>query len=347
MKKIFKLLNLALVACVMVFAGCKEKQKLYVFTWADYIDPELLQKFEAESNCHVVIDTFADNESMYAKLMAGGTGYDIIMPTEYFMPLLVQSDLIDKLDMEKLPNAKKNVDKMFLSDWTFEYNVPYAFSCTGILWRKDKVPEDLTFQDWNDMFDERLKGRVCMMNDIREVLGLGLKMNGFSVNSTNEEELAKAVEIAKLWKSRSTKMDNEAYRTGIPAGEFVTAMSYNSDAIMLLADEAGSNLGYIVPTNGTAASMDVFCILKNSKSKDLAHKFIDMFYVPKNAAQNSEYNGVPMPVVGSFDLLSDKYKAIPFMKVTDELKAKCENIRDVGDAIELYSKAWDKVKGSN
>ena len=168
-------------------------------------------------------------------------------------------------------------------------------------------------------------------------------MNGFSANSTNEEELKKAVITARNWKRRCVKMDNEAYRTGIPSETFYAAMSYNSDAIQLLADNS-DNIGYIVPTNGTTSSIDVFCITKSSENKELAYKFIDMFYVLDNTVKNAEYNGIPMPVVGLYDALSDKYKAIPFMKVTDELKSRCEYIKDVGDKIDLYTKAWDKVK---
>ena len=334
----------AVLTC-LALAGCgPDKRKLYVYTWADYIDPDLIHKFEAENDCQVVVDTFDCNESMYAKLMAGGTGYDVIMPTEYIMPLLIGADLIDRLDASKLPNASANFDETFKSEWSLVWDVPYAFSCTGIMWRKDKVPSGLEFEDWNDMFDRRLGGRICMMNDIREVLGIALKMNGNSVNSVDQAELNDAVVVAKRWKNACSKMDNEAYRTGIPSGEFYVAMSYNSDAIQLMAEDGGRTIGYSVPTNGTTSSVDVMCVMKNSKSKDLAYKFMDMFYDISNAVKNAEYNGVPMPVKGLYDELSDEYKAIPFMKVTNELKSKCENILDVGDKLDMYSKAWDKVK---
>lgn len=329
----------------LTLVGCgPDKRKLYVYTWADYIDPDLIHKFEAENDCQVVMDTFDCNESMYAKLMTGRTGYDVIMPTEYIMTLLIGADLIDRLDISKLPNASANFDETFKSEWSLVWDVPYAFSCTGIMWRKDKVPLDLAFEDWNDMFDKRLGGRICIMNDIREVLGIALKMNGKSVNSIDQSELDNAVVVAKRWKNACSKMDNEAYRTGIPSGEFYVAMSYNSDAIQLMAEDGGKTIGYSVPTNGTTSSVDVLCVMKNSKSKDLAYKFIDMFYDISNAVKNAEYNGMPMPVKGLYDELSDEYKAIPFMKVTNELKSKCENILDIGDKLGMYSKAWDKVK---
>lgn len=347
MKKMIAFCAFTIAIAILIIAlGCSEKNALYVYTWADYIDPELISKFEVDNNCKVVIDTFDSNETMYAKLMAGASGYDIIMPTEYIVPLLINANLIEKLDLSRFPKVKKSFDIKFKSKWSLVWDIPYAFSYTGILWRKDKVPPDLTFQDWNDMFDERLKERVCMMNDIREVIGLGLKMKGYSVNSTNPIEIAEATEVAKSWKRKCSKMDNESYRTGIPSGEFYTAMAYNSDAIQLIADGRADQLGYAVPTNGTTSSVDVFCIMKNSKSKALAEKFIDMFYDLDNAVKNAEYNGVPMPVRGLYDALSDEYKAIPMMRVSDELRLKCENIKDVGDALDIYTKAWDKIKSA-
>ena len=331
------------VLCCLLFKK-EPRTKLYVYTWADYIDPDLVERFENENACRVVIDTFDSNEAMYAKLKAGALGYDIITPTEYIMTQLVEADLIEKIDLGKVSNVVANLDQRFKTRWTLEWNVPYCFSCTGILWRKDKVPKDLTFLDWRDLFDYRLRGRICIMDDIRELIGLGLKMNGQSVNSTDPSEIDKAATLAKKWKGCAAKMDNEAYRTGVPSGEFNAAMSYNSDAIMLLAAEGGDAYGYSVPTNGTISSMDVLCVMKTSRSKELAYKFIDMLYVKDNAVANSEYNGAPMPIKGLYDALSDKYKAIPLMNITDEFKSRCEDIEDVGSAQALYSKAWDKVK---
>ena len=336
--------KLALFAGLAIsLLGCSSKTPLYIYTWADYIDPELISHFEKENNCQVVINTFDSNETMLAKLLAGVSGYDIIMPTDYIMPHLVSANLVEPLDMSKLPLVKKNLDMSVASEYALKYNVPYAFSCTGILWRKDKVPSDLKFEDWNDMFDPRLNKRVCMMNDIREVVGLGLKMKGYSVNSVNQREIDEAVEVVKEWKRRSVKMDNEAYRTGVPASEFLTAMAYNSDAVMLLVDDP-DHIGYALPTNGVLASCDVFCILKDATHKDLAYKFIDMFYNPTNAAKNAQFNCAPMPVLGMFEALDDEYKAVPFMKITDEMRSKCECIKDVGKALSIYSKAWDKIK---
>jgi spermidine/putrescine transport system substrate-binding protein len=328
---------------IFIISGCKDKQKLYIYTWADYIDPELIQNFEQENDCKVEISTFDSNETLFAKLTAGASGYDIIMPTEYYIPALINANFIEKLDTNKLSNVLKNFDEKYKSKWSLIYDIPYAFSCTGILYRKDKCPNDLKFLDWNDLLDPRLNGRICIMNDIREILGLALKMNGYSVNSKSYAELSEAVITAKRWKTACSKMDSEAYRTGILSTEFLAAMAYNSDAIQLIVD-GNDYIEFVIPTNGTTSSIDTFCITKLSKNKELAYKFIDMFYSISNAVKNSEYNGVPMPVKGLFNALSDKYKDIPMMNITDELKNKCEDIQDIGNNLDMYSKAWDRIK---
>ncbi len=336
-------LLLASAALPLVLNGCSSKKTLHVYTWADYICPDLLKAFEDSNNCNVVVDTFDSNESMYAKLMAGASGYDIIMPTEYVVPLLVKAGIVDAVDMSQLPNVSKRFDCTYSNELSLVHDVPYAFSCTGILWRKDKVPPGMAFLDWNDLFDARLARRICIFDDIRELLGIALIMSGHSGNSTTPSELDTAAALARAWKAKASKMDNESYRTGIPLGEVHAAMAYNSDAVMLLADDP-ENIGYSIPTNGTMSSVDVMCVMKSSSNKELAHKFIDMFYVLSNAVANAEYICAPVPVTGLHDALSSKYKAIPFMQVSRELKARCEDIQDVGGSISIYSRAWDKVK---
>lgn len=343
--------GMAICLVVLHKPSNQKTTKLYVYTWADYIDPDIVAEFEKRHSCEVVIDTFDSNESMYAKLKAGAIGYDIITPTEYIMPLLLgdnhNNNLLESMDMSRLPNVERNIDRDLTSKWSCEWNVPYCFSCTGILWRKDKIPEGLKFLDWRDLFDPRLKKSVCIMDDIRELLGIALKVNGHSVNSRSKDEIDKAGALAKEWRNRSRKMDNEAYRTGVPAGEFAAAMAYNSDAIMILAAEGGENFGYTIPTNGTISSMDVMCVMKTSRNKDLAFKFIDNLYDKTNAVRNSEYNCAPMPVKGLFESLPDKYKSLPLMKIDKAFKAQCEDIEDVGEDLEKYSSAWDKVKSEN
>jgi spermidine/putrescine transport system substrate-binding protein len=337
-----KLLSILLSA--LLFCGCSKKETLHIYTWSDYINLDFIAKFEKDNNCKVIIDTFDSNETMYAKLKAGVAGYDICFPTEYFISLLKNENIIDELDLTKLPNVKNNIDYRFCKRAnSLKYYIPYAFSYTGILYRKDKFP-NLSFQLWNEMFTINKNVRICMFDDIREVIGLALKECGYSVNSTNKKEIAYATKIACNWKQAVVKMDNESYKTGIANGEIDIAMGYNADAIQLMA-EMGDNIGFIVPTlTGTTSSMDTITILKLSKNKELAYKFINALYEKETAIKNCEYICAPMPIQNLTESLSNSFKYNKYMIISDKLLKQCETINNVGLNIDMYNKAWDKIK---
>ena len=340
-----KLLFTLLIASV--FCGCSKKETLHIYTWSDYLDPDFIEKFEKENNCKVVIDTFDSNETMYAKLKAGAAGYDICFPTEYFIPLLKNENIIEELDLSKLPNVKNNIDYRFCKhDNSLKYYIPYAFSYTGILYRKDKFP-NMNFQLWNEMFTMNTNARICMFDDIREIIGLALKESGYSVNSTNQNELARATVIARKWKYSAVKMDNESYKNEIANGGIDFAMGYSADAIQLIV-EMGDDIGFTVPTlTGTTSSMDTIAILKTSKNKELAYKFINALYERETAVKNCEYICAPMPIQNLTDYLSEDFKNNKYMHISDELLKHCETIEDVGSNLEMYNKAWDKIKSTN
>ena len=338
-------ISILLVGAIAAWIGKPSKEKLYLYTWADYIDPSYIEAFGASNNCDVIVDTFDCNESAYAKLMVSGCGYDIVFPSSYYIKPFKDAGLLEKLDMEKLPNVVANYDKRFTdTEDALVWYVPYAFSMTGILWRKDKLPNK-RFLDWNDMFANPAC-RVCIFNDIRELLGISLIMNGISVNSTDKTNLDAAVKTARRWKKKSSKMDNESYRTAISSAELHVSMGYSADAIQLMV-ESPELIGFSIPTNGTTCSLDVFTIMKKSKNKELAYKFINGLYNPETAGKNAEYICAPCTVVGADKWMSEDYKKIEFTTVTDEVLKRCEPIKDIGDNIDMFTKAWDKVKSSN
>lgn len=340
----FKYFAIAAIASIAM-CGCDEdKPVLYVYNWAEYIDPDYIDKFEKDNNCKVEVDVFDSNETAFAKLMGGATGYDIMLPSSYFIEPFKNAGLIEKLDMSKLPNVAKNFDKRFdeHDGNALVWHVPYAFSLVGILYRKDKTTKP---EKWDDMFQPKNAGRICIMNDIREVIGIALRTIGESANTTNKDAIAKAIEVARRWKSKASKMDSESYRTGLPAGEFYVAMSYLSDALQLVVEHP-STIGFVIPEEGVISSLDVFTILKSSKNKDLAYKFIDGLYDPKTAAKNDESICAPCSVIGVEEHLSEKYKNVPGAIVTDEMFKHCEPILDIGDGLEIFSEAWDKIKAN-
>ena len=179
----------AIAAGFFTNCGKAALPELKVYTWADYIDPELVAKFEQEQSCRLLIDTFDSNESMHSKLSAGASGYDVLMPTSYMVKTMVREGMLQPLDHSKLPNLK-HVDASYLQralDPGMKHSVPYMMAPTCMAWLSSKVSNPESSYRMFDRAD--LKGRVTLLDDMREVLGAALRSLGFSLNSKDPAQM--------------------------------------------------------------------------------------------------------------------------------------------------------------
>ncbi len=329
-----------------VLAGCgPSKPELHIYTWSDYIDDGVIKQFEERNNCRVIVDTFDSNEAMYAKLQAGSTGYDIMMPSSYQIPLMAKNKMIVELDHTKLPHVRKNFDPAYANsilDPTFKYNVPYMVTYTGIAYRKDKVG-DAPVDSWKIFETAALKGRMSLLSDMRETLGGALKSLGFSLNSESQEELDKAVEVVLGWKKNIAKFDNEQYKTAVASGEWFVGHGYSSDVTQIIVED--DKVGFALPKEGFTIAFDEMVIAADAPQPELAYKFIDFCYEPEIAKANMETVLAPSPVKPAIDALDAKLK--PFIAIDAETLKRGEVLKDFDDkpaVRDMYIKAWDKVK---
>lgn len=330
--------------------------ELHIYTWSDYIAPDVLASFEKALGVKVVVDTFDSNEAMYAKLKAGGTGYDIIMPSSYQIAMMAKEGMIDEIDHSKCPNVKKNFDVGFTSqilDPTFKYNVPYAVTYTGFMYDKSKIPEGADVNSWAILGNPALKGRISLLDDIREVIGGGLMYLGYSINSTNPAEIEKAVEQVLKWRANIRKFDSESYKTEVPSGATWVGHGYSTDTTQVLVgdEEAGApardDLGFALPKEGYTIAFDEMVIAKDAKRKDLAYAFMNYIYDGDVAAVNMEYIQGPNPVKPGIEQLDAGLRDIIILK--PEQLAKGQVLRNLDDqpaVMELYNKTWDKIKAT-
>ena len=345
MKNVKTLIGAALA--LGMIAGCgPSKPELHIYTWSDYVDENVKSKFEEENNCKVVIDTFDSNEAMYAKLQAGSTGYDIITPSSYQIPLMAKNKMIIPLDHSKIPNVKKNFDAAFANsilDPSFTYNAPYMVTYTGIAYRKDKIAKDVPVDSWKIFETAALKGRMSLLSDMRETIGAALKSLGYSLNSEKKEEVDKAVELVLKWKKNIAKFDNEQYKTAVAAGEWFVGHGYSSDVTQIMLED--DKVGFSLPKEGFTIAFDEMVIAADAPQKELAHKFIDFMYRPEMAKANMESVCAPMPVKAALEALKPELKAL-IVKDADTIK-RGEVLRDFDDKPEvrkMYIEAWDKIK---
>lgn len=327
-------------------SGCKKSDQpvLRIYTWADYLAPELATKFEKENGCKLQIDTFDSNEAMYAKLTAGAVGYDVLTPSSYMVKTLVREKMLAPLDHAKLPNLK-HVDADYLKralDPEMTHSVPYMMAPTCIAWLASKVSEPVASYSMFDRAD--LKGRITLLDDMREVLGAALRSLGFSLNSKNPTELAQARDVAVRWKKNIAKFDNEQYKSGIASGEFHLVQGYAGD-LLQVADE-NQDIVVKIPQEGTAFSCDDLCIPVKSTSTELALKFINFVTDPAHAAVNMQFIAYRAPNTTAYTMVGEDFRGNEALFPEPAIFAKCEPIDDLGDALALWSKTWDEVKAA-
>ena len=336
-------------------AGIKGAE-LHIYTWSDYISPEVIVNFEKALGCTIIIDTFDSNEQMYAKLKAGGTGYDIIMPSSYQIATMVREKMISPLDHARIPNVKKNFDASFASqilDPTFAYNVPYAVTYTGFCYQKDKIPEGADPASWAILDNPALKGRVTLLDDIREIIGAGLMYLGYSINSSDPAEIDKAVEQILKWKANIRKFDSESYKTEVPSGATYLGHGYSTDATQVIVGdedegtEPREDIGFALPKEGFTIAFDEMVIATGSKRPDIAYAFINFIYDPDVAKVNMEYICGPNPVAPGIAKLEEEYRnQIILDEATLEHGQVLTSFDDKPEVMELYNKAWDRIKAT-
>jgi spermidine/putrescine transport system substrate-binding protein len=333
-----------LVAPLVASACQKPVPVLHVYTWADYVKPELLQRFEAEHKCKVVIDTFDSNESMFAKMKAGATGYDLVTPSSYMVGVLFAQGLLQPLDKALVPN-RKNVDPDYLKiaiDPEMDHSVPYMLTNSGLAYLKSKVKDPVP--SWSMLDRTDLKGRMTMLNDMRETIGAALKSLGYSLNTTDEQQLAQARDVVVRWKKNLAKFENEQYKTGIASGEFLLVHGYSGD--ILQVQKENPDVVFAVPQEGTSVSCDDLVIPKAAKEVALAHAFINFLHEPDVAAENSNFISYLCPNRPGYAKLEPAIRDNPAVFMDAAVRAKSEVIRDLGQDNAKYVKVWDEIKAA-
>ena len=341
----------AVAAAAFTVAGCSKKAddktaaadggKLYIYNWTYYTPDSVIEKFEKEYGVDVIYDSFASNEEMFAKLKAGGSGYDLVFPSGDYVSIMKAEKMLETIDKTRLKNLG-NIDPVVLKkatyDPTMEFSVPYYFGAAGVAVNTEKVPN--FEKSWSIFSRKDLKGRMTMLDDMREVIGDALAFLGYSVNAVKPEELAAAAKlINEQWKPNLTKFDAEAFAKGFAAGEFWVVQGYAESVYEEIPEDKKASTAFFIPKEGGPSYIDSMCILKGSKNLDAAHKFIDFIHRPEIYAEFTDEFGFPATANVPARALK---KETPYYSAesleTTELK------EDVGENLAAYDKVWQEIK---
>ena len=346
------------VAICIVFIGggfyyAKEndvmnEEKLVVYNWGEYIDSEVLTMFEEETGIDIVYEEFETNEILYPKISSGAIAYDVICPSDYMIQRMIENDLLSEINFDNIPNLK-NIGKQYLEqsrqfDPENKYSVPYCWGTVGILYNKMMVDEPV--DSWSILWDPKYKDNILMQDSVRDAFGVTLKYLGYSLNSTDLDELTEAKNLLIEQKPLVQAYVIDQVRDKMIGNEAALGVIYSGEAIY--TQKENPNLEYVIPKEGSNIWIDSWVIPKNAEHKENAEKFINFLCRPDIALMNFEYITYSTPNEAARELIEDESIrnseiAFPDLSKYDNL----ETFQYLGtEADQVYGDLWNKVKSS-
>ena len=347
--KIFSALALTSLLTISLFSGCSDKNvgqngTVYFYNCGDYIDEDLLSKFQDETGIKVEYSTYDTNEIMYQKLKSSPGSYDLVIPSDYMIEKMAKENMIEELDFNNIPNYKYIDDsyKNLSYDPNNKCSVPYMWGTIGIIYNPDLVTEPVKSWDilWNEKYNNK---QIIMFDSMRDTLAIGLKKLGYSINSRNPNEINAATEeLVKQKQSISPLYYVDEVKDKMISEEAIMATVWSGDAAYIRSENP--KLEYVIPEEGANKWFDGMVVPKSAPNKENAEKLINFLCDPENAKQNVDYIGYSTPNKGAYDMLEDPVKDDKGIYPSKEVLDKCEIFTDLGDSLKLYDDAWMKIK---
>ena len=335
----------ALFLALAVSEAAAGKKTVYVFNWAEYMPEQVLTLFEKETGIRVVYTTYESNEAMYAKikLLDSSGGYDLVFPSTYFVNRMRREGLLAPIDHAKLTNFRhldpKLLDKPY--DPGNRFSVPYQWGTTAIGVNSQFI-DPATITSWKDLWRPEFKGKVMLSDDLRETFALGLRDLGYSGNSTDADQIAAAYQrlLTLLPSVRVFSTDNQ--KQVLLSLEASIGMIWNGEAYM--AAQENPAIRYIYPKEGPLIWLDSMVIPKLAANKKNALAFIDFILRPEISKMISEEVGYASPNLEAIRLMDPAVRENPTVYPPADVLARGEFQLDVGEAILVYEKYWEKLK---
>ncbi|EKV56808.1 ABC transporter substrate-binding protein [Brachyspira hampsonii] len=321
-----------------------------VYNWGEYISDgsdgslDVNKVFEELTGVKVNYSTFASNEEMYVKLKVGGIQYDVIIPSDYMIERLIRENLVRKLNFNNIP-ANTNINKRFKNlpfDATGEYSLAYTWGVTGIIYNRELVSEKESDIDWKILFDKKYQGQILMYYNPRDAFGIAQAYLGYSLNTTNESELA---ECAKLLKSQKPLVQSyvmdEMYDK-MEAGEAAIGVYYAGDSLSMI--ENNPNLNFVIPKKGANLFVDSMCIPSSSGSPELGEMYINFLSEPEIALANIEFINYASPNDGAIAIMSSEMKNNKIIYPDKETLDNCDVYITLPDETNiLMEELWNEI----
>ena len=334
-----------IVGSVFLFQG-KSSQQVIVYNWGEYLDPEVLTMFEEETGIEVVYDEYETNETMYPKVASKAADYDVVCPSDYMIQKMIENDLLAELNYDNIPNVK-NIDPDYINqskdfDPENKYSIPYCVGTVGILYNKTMVDEPV--DSWDILWNDKYKDNILMQDSVRDAFMVALKKLGYSMNSSDPEELEEAKQALIDQKPLTQAYVVDQVRDKMIGNEAAIGVIYSGEAIYTKRENP--DLEYVIPKEGTNVWIDSWCILKDAPNKENAEKFINFLCRPDIALMNFEYITYSTPNAEARKLIEDddiRNSTIAFPDLSQY--NNLETFQYLGDKTDrIYNNLWKEVK---
>ena len=345
MKKVF--LSLFLGVFLLVGAGCgDDRERLYIFNWGDFINPDVIEMFEEEYDIRIIYSTYESNEQMYAAIAVQGLEYDIVVPSDYMIYRMIKEGLLRPLNMDNIPNIA-NLDSTFLGlnfDPSNVYSLPYKWGTLGITYNRTMVSGPIT--GWADLWNETYANQIFMYDSERDAMAVALLKLGHSLNTTDPEAINAARDLLIAQEPLVLSYVTDAVKDHMIAGEAALALMYSGCAMFSMGHNP--DLNYIIPEEGSNLWINGLAIPHNAPNPEAAELFINFMLRPDIAALNTNYIRFSTPnyVALSQGLIDSDLVAMAGFSVTPEEYARLEVFVDLGEYRDLYTRAFIEVLNS-
>jgi len=341
MKKFLVAVLLSLMLLIGCACGNDSAKTLNIYNWGQYMDPQVLKDFTAETGIPIQYEEYPTNEDMYIKVKAGSEKYDLIIPSDYMIEKMASEDLLLPLDMDNIPNIK-NIDPKLMGlpyDPAGKYSLPFTWGTVGIVYNQEEVTEPV--DSWDILWDEKYAKEILMLNSSRDSLCVALSRLGYSINTRSVEELEEAKNMLIEQKPLVLAYVVDEVRDMMLAGEAKLAVVWSGEGMMICNED--SRFKYVVPQEGGNVWVDALAIPKTAENKEWAEEFINYVCRGDVAAKIMDYIGYATPNLEAqaqlpADVLNNVYNY-----PSAEMMLAMEFFRDPTDMLPEYDRVWTEV----
>ena len=321
--------------------GGELADELFFYNWSDYIAEDTIPNFEQEFGVKVVYDNYSSNDTLLAKMQSGATGYDIIVPTDYMVTTMLGLDLIQPIDLANIPNVG-NLYQRFREapfDPGNKYTIPWQWGTTGIGYNSAKVPDFTPSWDW--LWDERYKGKITMLKEIRDLFAVPLFRLGYDPNTTDPAQIEEAKQLLIEQKSLLKHYTSDTYIDELASDDSWLCHGYSGDVFQAAAENEA--VMYAVPEEGAVIWVDCMAIPKDAPHKYTAEVFMNYILEPEVGAAISNYVYYASPNEAAEEFILPEILEDPQIYPPQEVMDKLVFIEELGEATELYNTAYQEV----